>query len=360
MRAVGFETTGGGAAGEDRRLAGAVVLGAARSGTSAITRMLVCAGFFAGRNDELLGPLPSNPYGHYELASALAVNEEILARSGSKAWSDAPAPEEQAWYRGKVLPRLEGIVESLIESGEGAPVVLKEPRLNGLLPVWEPVIERFLHPLLAVRDPLEIALSLAERDGVSIGHGLAAWELQMTSALHWLDGRLVTVAPYARLVSEPQFAVGLTRAVAAHLEPRRAGHVDPAAATAVFKADLHRQHGSGLAHDEYLTGRQAGLWAYLEALPPGDSRLALPAELRGASRAAREIVREESKRTERVEAQGEMLEAVETLEALAAKLEQQFSEAIGLAQQAAALSAPRAENDWRAQQRAWLRARGFR
>lgn len=275
---------------------GVIVLGAGRSGTSAITRALLAAGFFAGGEDELLGPAPSNPVGHYESLPVLAVNEEILHRLGCRG-GDLPGTDEQLSLRAEFAPRLEATLESLIAKAGDAPAALKEPRINGLLPLWQPLLDGVLHPLLTVRDPLEVAMSVASRDGISVVHSLAAWEIQTTRALAWLDGRTATVAPYAELAARPAAAAAkIVGDAAAHLDPARRRGVRPDAAAAALRPDLRRQDASELPRAEYMTGRQVAIWDYLRELPAGDAKLSVPAEMREPSAAARNAMRRESER----------------------------------------------------------------
>ena len=60
------------------------------------------------------------------------------------------------------------LLDTLLADAGGRPIVLKEPRINGLLTLWGNVIDGTLNPVLALRDPIEVARSLATRDGTSI------------------------------------------------------------------------------------------------------------------------------------------------------------------------------------------------
>ena len=199
MKAADKGDTGSETAGAMQERTGVVVLGPGRSGTSAIARAFVRAGFFAGEEEDLLGPAPSNPLGHYEPVAVLRTNEELLERLGCAWWADAPVAEAQLPLRAEAVPRLEALVEQQLTAADGAPIVVKEPRINALLELWQPTLDRGLHPVIAVRDPLEIALSHTRLDGASIPHALAAWEAQSTAVLRWLDGRTATVVPFSRL-----------------------------------------------------------------------------------------------------------------------------------------------------------------
>ena len=272
------------------RAAGVLILGAARSGTSAIARTFVSGGFFAGREEELLGASPINALGHYELLAAILLNEAVLEGFGRRSWADPPSPEEQIARRDELLPRLRAVLDSLLATAGDAPVVLKDPRINCLLPLWGPVVEGVLHPVLAVRDPLAVARSHAFWNGAAPSAALAAWEVQLTLVLGWLDGRWATIVPYAELVSRPPLAEDLLLGVAPHLAPRRAALVRPAAAVAGPRPELRHQDGEAGAGEVRLTDRQAELWDYLRGLPAGEGRLAVPERLRAPSAEGRLLV----------------------------------------------------------------------
>jgi len=256
---------------------GIVVLGTGRSGTSAITRAFVLSGYFAGLEDELLGPASSNEFGHYEPLSVLEANEELLADFGSRWWADLPDRNEQIRRREELLPKMQSLLEAILAKGNGAPVSIKEPRINTLLPLWQPLIEGVLHPVLAVRDPLAVAMSLETRDEIPLANALAAWEVHTAMALDWAHGRPVTVAPYADLLSNTELAAEIVGAATSHLKPELASQIDAAQAPDAIQPKLRHEVADDLAHDEYLTGHQAELWKYLEALPAGEVEAALAA-----------------------------------------------------------------------------------
>lgn len=288
--------------------AGVIVLGSGRSGTSAITRALVSAGFFAGRDEELYGPDRGNPLGHYEPLSILEVNEELLEeRFDCSWWADSPPPEEQLRHRAQLAPRLSAILDALIASADGAPVAVKEPRINGLLPLWGPVIESVLHPVLALRHPLEIALSHAERDGTSVNHALASWEALTTVVLDWLDGRTATVAPYERIMSDHGLVGEIVDEARSQLEPGCANRVRPGDAGSALRSELHRQRAGELDQAEFLSDRQTALWDYLRTLPAGNVRLQVPDRLRQPATAARMAMRCESERVRLAQAHAHLV-----------------------------------------------------
>ena len=264
---------------------GAVVLGMGRSGTSAVTRTLVTSRFFAGRDSELLPARPENPVGFWENRAIYELNEQILQKVGA-TWFAPPSAEALATVAPWAAPRIRTEIARLLVEAGNAPLAVKDPRIGVLLRLWGPLIDELLHPVLVVRNPVEVALSLAGRDGTPTAFALASWELHTAGLLEYLDGRIVTVAPYAQLVSAPAAVTTFVDAVSERLAAGRIEQVDSRAAPAAVEPRLHRNRAAGETSD-YLTGRQAELWAFLSTLPVGNQVLDVPDALTRANAAAR-------------------------------------------------------------------------
>ncbi len=186
---------------------GVLVLGMHRSGTSALTRVLNLLGLDAGR-DVLMGPSESNPTGHWEVERLTSFNDRVLDELGGR-WS-APPP----LVDGKALTALAGgawgdeAAGLHAEAFAGPSWVWKDPRLCLLLPFWRTVLRRDgappPHEVVALRDPQEIARSLAVRDGMAVGFGLALWERYTRALLAALDGHDPCFVHYERLLAEPE------------------------------------------------------------------------------------------------------------------------------------------------------------
>lgn len=273
--------------------AGVMVWGPGRSGTSSITCAFVAAGFFAGEEDEVLGASGSNRLGHFEPLPVRELNEEMLAALGCGWWAGRPDPTDQAALREQFEPRIAAVLAGLLERSGGRPLAVKEPQTTALLPLWWPVADGVLHPVLAVRDPVEVALSQARRDGTTPAHSLASWEVQMTMLLAALEGRTVTVAQYGQLLAQPELGVEMVASASSHLEPDRRGAVDAEAAAEAFDPRQRNQAAGDQAHAEYLTARQRELWEFLGSLPVGDVVIDAPRPLCTPSEAALAAVRKE-------------------------------------------------------------------
>jgi hypothetical protein len=279
-----------------RPAVGVLILGMARSGTSAVAAMFVSAGFYAGRDGDLMGPHESNPVGHFENLRVYRLNEEILdALRGS--WFAPPAEQAQVEARAWAAAKLEQVLGELLEEADGAPVVLKDPRIGVMMPLWAPVIGDRLHPVLVIRDPLEIALSLSLRDRTPLPFGLAAWEMHMTALMRGLAGRVVTVVPYHELLQSPKLANVTVSSVTARLAKGCAGEVRASAAAKAVQPNL-RNHLRERDHDQQLTVRQQKLWRFLASLEPGEQAIAVPKKLLSVSASAGSSVRAERERRE--------------------------------------------------------------
>jgi hypothetical protein len=280
-----------------RKAAGVVVLGMGRSGTSSVTNMFTEAGFFAGLEEDLMPPTEANPAGYWENTGIWRTNEDVLGRLGG-SWFDPPSVAAQTAAREWALPRLRSEVERIARQSPDAPIVLKDPRIGVMMPLWEDILWGSLHPILVLRDPVEIALSLLHRDGTPPAFGLAAWEIHMATLLNHLQGRTVTVAPYQSLLGNQRLAAAIVESAAEEVEPRLTEELRPQNAHKAFDVALHRNQVAGGEHDEYLTSHQLGLWRFLSSLPAGNKSIEVPASLRAPSEPARMAVRLETERIE--------------------------------------------------------------
>lgn len=310
---------------------GVVVLGMSRSGTSAVAGMFVHAGFFGGPAEQLSGATEANPLGHFEHLGTMSANELVLEQLNG-SWMDPPEEEVQLRGADTALPVLREAFDRIAAGAGGAPIVIKDPRIGVMMPLWRPIIDGQLHPVLVVREPTEIARSLRVRDGTPTAFGLAAWELHMTELLAQLKGRCVTVVPYAWLAADPDRAAAVIETAVGHLEPSRAAVVRADEGREVLRPALRRNRArtTDLAD---LTARQRELWRALAALGPGDLVVDFPQELLRPNPLAREAVRDESRR---VSAEAELVR----LEQVVADCERRAaSDAAALAEERQRLSA---------------------
>jgi hypothetical protein len=280
---------------------GVVVLGMHRSGTSAVAGMFVRAGYFAGSADDLIPPGDHNLAGYFEHVRIRDANERILRRLGG-TWLDPPPSAAQLGARSWGVHALQTELDRLIDAATGKPIVIKDPRICVMMPLWDELISGRLHPVVVIRDPIEIARSLTKRNGIPALFALASWELHMVGLLECLHGREVTVASYGALVTDGRLCSSLVSTVAAHLAPTHARQVSPSAAFDAVQPELRHHRAALRDHDELLTLGQRQLWEVLSSLRCGDERLDATCVSRTTITHARTVAHLE---TERIRASGE-------------------------------------------------------
>jgi GT2 family glycosyltransferase/glycosyltransferase involved in cell wall biosynthesis len=150
------------------------IAGAHRSGTSLVTRLLHRCGLELGRKSDLMPPQADNPEGFWEHLGFVALNDELLSQLGG-AWDLPPNADENFTAPG--LDPLRKKARLLIERFASASLWgWKDPRNSLTLPFWRDLLPR-LKTLIIVRNPLEVAYSMRERNGTSYSFGLRLWQI---------------------------------------------------------------------------------------------------------------------------------------------------------------------------------------
>lgn len=174
-------------AAENERAACVLVLGAHRSGTSALTRILNIHG--CSLPATLMGPGIGNERGHWESEAIAAFNDELLASAGT-SWDDWQALNVN-WYRSPVVKHFAKRARELLrhEFDDRPFFVLKDPRICRIAPFWlDALAGAGFDPLivLPVRNPTEVAASLHRRDATNEWTGRLLW------LRHVLDAEMAT------------------------------------------------------------------------------------------------------------------------------------------------------------------------
>jgi GT2 family glycosyltransferase len=173
-----------------------VVLGMHRSGTSSVAGLLARMGVSVGPQDDLLRG-PDNPKGHYESGRLHMACVRRLAAAGGD-WCNPPMQAP-----GVAIDAFRREVGSLIDEFDAQrPWLIKEPRLCLVVRELFPLLTRpfFVH---VVRDPHEVAESLAARNGVAHSAGLALWEQYTRAAFDASRGWPRLLVDYAELLADP-------------------------------------------------------------------------------------------------------------------------------------------------------------
>lgn len=153
-----------------------LVLGMHRSGTSALGGALACLGATSPRT--LLPPRQANPRGFWESAKLMKFHDRVLKAMGSSwdDWSGVALDVLPGDARARLRDELRALVAD--EYGHGTLLMVKDPRLCRLLPLWlEALPAAGIEPrvVLSMRHPLEVAASLRKRNGMGRAHALLLW-----------------------------------------------------------------------------------------------------------------------------------------------------------------------------------------
>jgi len=149
------------------------IAGMHRSGTSMVSRMLNLCGVYLGQDNELLPANFDNPEGFWENINFIEINEKILSKfKGS--W-DNPPVFEPGWETSPLLDDIRLEAEKLVQAMNSRPVWgWKDPRTSITFPFWSNLIPD-LKVIVCVRNPLEVAQSLEDRNNFPTGSSLELW-----------------------------------------------------------------------------------------------------------------------------------------------------------------------------------------
>lgn len=191
-----IEFSGGGA-----KPKGVFVLGMHRSGTSAVTGALHALGLPAGDQADDLGRGALNPQGYFELATLMQLNDEILSATGAH-WTCPHMPDPRLFSSPELEARKSGYRELHNRLLQGNEWVWKDPRNCSTFPFWSSALECEETIVVVLRNPLEIADSMASY-GFTPRHALALWERSLRSVAAAIAGRPTMVCSYDQILDHP-------------------------------------------------------------------------------------------------------------------------------------------------------------
>lgn len=180
---------------------GILILGMHRSGTSACTRVLNLLG--CSLPPETYGKGPGNENGHWESIAAVTLNDEILHSAGSRwdDWGPINADWRESSTRVEMTERASEVIRD--HAKLGPLFALKDPRLCRLADVWlDAMDEAGVEPLVLtmLRNPVEVAGSLENRDLMSQGYGGLLWLRHVLDAEQLSRGRRRLFCTYDQLL----------------------------------------------------------------------------------------------------------------------------------------------------------------
>jgi len=195
-----------------------VVLGAHRSGTSAITRALQVLGVPLG--ERLMPPVEGvNDKGFWEDLDFYGLNIQMLQALGRDWYHLAPLGDDMV--ASLCAQGFSSQAQALLHDkmGELPLFGFKDPRVTLLLPFWQRVFASCdveVSYVLALRNPLSVAKSLTRREGFDVRKGALLWLTHVLSMMRGTAGlnRRVLV-DYDQLIAAPQHEV---RRIASQLD----------------------------------------------------------------------------------------------------------------------------------------------
>ena len=152
------------------------VVGMGRSGSSALTRVLSLCGLGLPRT--LIEPNAFNERGYFEPQEALQINDAYLSRFGSSWFDPTFRVEDEATAADQDALTGEAAAFLTAEFAVQDSVVIKDPRISGMLQPWlRAAAEAEAQVLIAhvFRPPAAVAGSLEHRDGVGRALSDALW-----------------------------------------------------------------------------------------------------------------------------------------------------------------------------------------
>ncbi len=167
-----------------------VIAGMHRSGTSALTRVLNIVGCDLPKT--VMGENEFNRTGHWESDELVVLNDAILKSAGSN-WYDWTSFNHD-WYKSlkgeEFLWRAQEKFSQ--EYGDSALSVMKDPRICRILPFWQRTFDSLgieTRIVIPIRNPYEVATSLARRDGFEVSYGLLLWLRHILDAEYSTRGK---------------------------------------------------------------------------------------------------------------------------------------------------------------------------
>jgi hypothetical protein len=180
---------------------GVVVLGMHRSGTSALARVLNLLG--CALPETLMATNAANTAGYWESDVLVNFNDELLNAAGTE-WQDW-LPVNPGFSKSPAYPSFIKRAGQLLrqEFGDSPLFVLKDPRNCRLVPFWLEVLgAEHVRPavVLPLRNPLEVARSLHERDDIDEDYALLMWLRHVLEAEAGSRGQLRVFTTYDELL----------------------------------------------------------------------------------------------------------------------------------------------------------------
>nr|WP_136251737.1 hypothetical protein [Ningiella ruwaisensis] len=189
---------------------GLIILGMHRSGTSALSGALSELGCFVGK-DLFQAQKGVNEKGFFENSKTVALNEKLFKQMRSD-WDDPLGflRDLDPCFNQKNIEHATKFIRK--EYGKHILWGMKDPRTSILLPFWNAAFEKtnmVCKSIIMVRDPFEVAGSLAKRDKFSLEKSLILWLSYTLASIKYTDQQDRLVVLYDDLISDPEKTLSL-------------------------------------------------------------------------------------------------------------------------------------------------------
>ena len=228
------------------------VLGMARSGTSALTRVLsLCGGTLPAG---LVGASSINRLGHWEPRAAFSLNETILRRHGSTMADPTLRLQEQGAFDSEENAACIAKIRAYLTTLPAAPlVVIKDPRITALSGMWFEAAHLAgfdIVAAIALRHPQEVIASLsASGDRASPELSGALWLKYTLLAERHTRALPRVFIEYANLLDDwPREVKRISAALAIDLDNRDEGAIEE-----FVQPDLRNQRYCGPVTEPFGT-----------------------------------------------------------------------------------------------------------
>ena len=183
-----------------------IVVGMHRTGSSALARGLLPLGI--GLGDNLLRPSESeNPRGYWEDVDLIRLSDKVLAALG-RQWESVTPILARDFPAAKLSGLVDEAAHLISEKMEGSRNWgFKNPRTGPLIPFWRLVFQTLdidVKYLVTVRNPINVARSLAVRDHFSPGYSYALWTSYYLDTLRNLKGENSAFIAYENLMTQAE------------------------------------------------------------------------------------------------------------------------------------------------------------
>ncbi len=191
-----------------------LVLGMHRSGTSALTRVFSLLG--AGLPARLLTSRDGNETGHWESQTLIDYHDHLLSEHQSFwfDWRPFDPFRVSVERRRQICSELSDLIRT--EFRGASPVVVKDPRICRFVPLFLKAAGAAGYEsriVIPVRNPLEVAESLADRNGFRKGHSCLLWLRHVLDAEAESRGRPRAILAYEELLKDWRSAIAGLRAL---------------------------------------------------------------------------------------------------------------------------------------------------